>query len=147
MVRITIAAGLLIVTLAGCRAGSPPLPDEPDLSTYPPAPTAECLTISDGALASLNSHLQSGITVSHAAAVVLAPDDDNEPEWFVGGVLEGAGLSGETAIWYTHNDPTAEGENAYNSVDALAAEFSDYLRPDGASRSMLNAADAAACVE
>lgn len=151
------ATALAAVALAGC------IPLRSTTSTQPPAATAEpapveveptptpvadlCLEISEGALASLNSHMLYDVVVTRAAAVVLQPDEDGKAEWFVAGEMNGPGVEGDIGVWYTHNDPTAPGENAYNSVDALAATFSDYLQPEGARSGMLNSDDAIDCLD
>lgn len=118
---IALTAALI---LTGCSAGtnSSARDDEPQ------APPAHCLTLSEGALESLQRHLQGGTLILDIAAA-LSPTTGEA--WFVAADVDSDGTK-VRAIWYTMNDPTAEGENAYLSVNAMAATLSDYNRPTDA---------------
>jgi hypothetical protein len=128
--------------LAGCAATSAPTA----APTETPEPGSTCLEVSAGAIAGLQWGLdqkQDNITIDSAAAVA-DPDGDS---WLVAAVMVGPGLEdGQEAVWWTQQDPTTDGEFAYLSVDAYAAEFSGYLQPDGASSDHENAMEALGCV-
>jgi hypothetical protein len=99
-----------------------------------PSTSAGCLVPSAGAIASLRETLDAVngagvVTIGRTAATVAT---ERESAWFVGAELLGDGIpAGSVAIWATRYDPTAEGENAYLSVNGFAELFSDYIRPTG----------------
>jgi len=114
-----------LVILSGC--GLFVSSEDTEYGAEPTTP-AHCLTISDGAQTTLQRHLQGGTIIRDVAAVLSPVTGDG---WFVAATLDVQGDE-VTAIWYTVNDPTAEGDNAYMSVDAMAATISDFMRPTNA---------------
>ena len=116
---VLIAASVLV--LSGC---SPAAPDE----SLPPSavpPAVDCLTVSAGSLDAIRVGVQMiepGNDVGSAAAIAV------NDMWFVAAEVTGAGMTPQVGVWVTQNDPTTSESNAYNSVDGVAANFSDYVQ-------------------
>lgn len=130
---------LLMLALTGCIRSAQPAPVEPDT-----ADTAACLTLSAGASEALQHGLDEvwpNQSILNTAAIAT-PDGDT---WFVAATVDSQGDEVE-AVWYTVNDPTEAGDNAYLSVDAVAETISYYARPDGASITMDGAQQALDCL-
>ncbi|MGV3714356.1 hypothetical protein [Pseudolysinimonas sp.] len=141
---MTVVAAFGLVAAFGNRDDRDPPTSARD---EPEPPRSVCLPVSAGALAALNELMLHDAQVERAAAVLVSPDTDGSPEWFVAGALTGPGLEGATAIWHTIHDPTRDGTNAYTSVDAMAREFSQYAQPEGSHGGLLNAQDAVSCLD
>lgn len=146
MRRIVITLPVLAV-LTGCVAS--PAPDAPTAEVEK-VPSVDCLEVTDATVAGVQwgvDDRQDGLTVTHAAAIVNpAPDTES---WFVSARIEGPGMGDDAVgVWNTLQDPTtAEGDAiAFVSVDAMAAEFSSYVQPDGFSSAIDGVDDVRSCL-
>lgn len=134
MKRATAPLLIAAFMLTGCVTITP--------QAQAPAPT-DCLAIHPDAQASLQKHLDAKMTPQAILAIHALEADDG---WYVAAQVDSQG-DDVTAVWYTTSDPTAAGENAYVSVDAMAETISDYLRPTGASIAPEGAREAEACLK
>lgn len=137
MNRAALLLPILALTLTGCLRAPAPVP-EPAA-----APEAEqsitCLTVHPDAITSLESHLNfDNYQVTTSAAIATADG------WFIAATLEGDGEA--TGTWYTRNDPTLPGENAFSSADDVAEFMTDYLRPTVWTETPQGGHDAKACL-
>ena len=106
----------------------------------PQTPQAQCLTVNADAKASLQRHLQGGTIIVNISAV-LDPDALTvEPIWYVAATLDDQGTT-RIGIWWTQNDPTEPGDNAYLAANATAEVMSDYMPAPETSDAGIDAAE------
>lgn len=143
MKRAAVLSAVALIALSGCTTRvdgvQPAIPS--------PTPDVACLELSAGAIQGLQDGLdkkQPNFTIGDTAAFASEQSDG----WFVAGVFTGPGIEdGQAGVWYTIHDPTAEGENAYVSVDAFAKEFSWYLQPVDFSSALDGVDEVRSCLE
>lgn len=136
MKRIATLAAITLITLTGCSANHP--------AASTPTPDPSCLTLSEGSQSSLQHGLDQAIPGQTIEQVYAYKSNDSDG-WFIAAQVNSEG-DDVTATWYTAYDPTAPGENAYSSVDAMAEAISHYLRPVNASPTMPGAEAAHNCL-
>ena len=136
-----------ILLLAGCSSTSPDIDPKDDEAT--PSATSEfpCLEVSDGALGGLQTLAKDNVTFLRAVAVT----DNPEGPWYVAAEFEVDygfdDIQTDTATWITQQDPTTATDAAYLSVDAVAAEVTEYVRQPGGSAADRGAELAQDCLE
>jgi hypothetical protein len=140
---LLLQASALVLALSGCIEG--PLvsadTDRDNDGVADDLESARCAPASSQLL----SAIEKGLTVSGGGSLSngqIVRSDDFEQLFFVAAHIEGAGISDDIGAWAT-NDATGRGY--IYSANALAAEFTDWGRRPGFSRSEQGLRVAKAC--
>lgn len=115
------AVALALIALASCSfVGS-------DDAVIPQQETSsvDCLTVNAASIEAIRigvKAIQASNDVGRAGALEVEGG-----EWFVAAEVTGPGMTPQVGVWWTQSDPTLAPSNAYNSVDGIAQQFSDYV--------------------
>lgn len=121
-----------LVLLVGCSANN----------SAAPATPADCVAASPKLVEQLQAGMlgETGARISRAAAVKSA---EHQNAYYVAARFSATGVDDQSAVWLSND---VDGSGTIQSVDGVAANFSEFPRSTAASSSDVGVSKAKACV-